>query len=42
MLLKVEKYIRGRICHANHRYGKANNKYIKYFEKSKESSCLKY
>ena len=43
MLLIVEKGIRGRICHAIHRYAKANNKYIKNFDKNKESSynqCL--
>ena len=27
MLLMVEKGIRGGICHARHRYAKANNKY---------------
>ena len=34
MLLKVEKGIRGVICHAIHRY--ANNKYMKDYEKNKE------
>ena len=29
MLLIVEKGIRGRICHALHRYAKVNNKYMK-------------
>ena len=29
MLLMVEKEISGRICHAAHRYVKANNKYMK-------------
>ena len=29
MLLVVEKEIRGGICHAIHRYPKANNKYMK-------------
>ena len=28
MLLMIEKWIRGRRCHAIHRYSKANNKYI--------------
>ena len=28
MLLMVEKGIRGRICHATHRYAKANNDYM--------------
>ena len=31
----VEKGIRGGICHAIHRYGKANNKYIKEHNKNK-------
>ena len=45
MLLIVEKGIRGRICHAIHRYAKANNnEYMKEYEKKKkkESSYLKY
>ena len=29
MLLMVEKGIRGGICHAIHRYAKANKKYMK-------------
>ena len=29
ILLKVEKGIKGGICHAIHRYAKANNKYMK-------------
>ena len=36
MLLVVEKGIRGGICHAIHRYAKANNKYIKNYVKNKE------
>ena len=28
MLLMIEKGIRGRICHAIHRYSRANNKYM--------------
>ena len=35
-LLVVEKGIRGGICHAIHRYAKANNKYIKNYVKNKE------
>ena len=31
MLLMVEKGIKGGICHAIHRYGKANNKRCKKF-----------
>ena len=38
----VEKGIRGGICHAIHRYAKANNKYMKDYDKNKESSYLKY
>ena len=36
----VEKRIKGGICHAIHRYAKANNEYMKYCYKSKESSYL--
>ena len=42
MLFMVEKGIRGGICHAIHRYAKANNKYMKDYDKNKESSYLKY
>ena len=42
MLLIVEKNIREGICHAIHRYEKANNKYMKDYHKNKESSYLKY
>ena len=42
MILLVEKGIRGGICHAIHRYAKANNKYMKDYDKNKESSYLKY
>ena len=41
MLLMVQKGIRGRKCHAIHRYAKANNKYMKN-SKNKESSCIQY
>ena len=40
MLLMVEKGIRGRICHAIHQYAKALNKYMKNYDKKKESSYL--
>ena len=40
MLLMVEKEIRGRICHAIYRYAKANNKYMKNYNKDKEKSFL--
>ena len=38
----VEKDIRRGICHAIHRYAKANNKYIKDYNKHKESTYLQY
>ena len=38
----VEKGIRGGICHAIHRYAKANNRYIKNYDKNKESSYIQY
>ena len=34
MLLMVAKGIRGLICHAIHRYLKANNKYMKDHDKN--------
>ena len=34
MLLMVEKEIKGVICHAIHRYAKANNKHIKDYNKN--------
>ena len=42
MLLMVEKEIRGGICHAIHRYAKANNKYMKNYDENEESSFLEY
>ena len=42
MLLIVEKGIRGGICHEIHWYPKANDKYMKDYDKNKESSYLKY
>ena len=38
----VEKGIRDRICHSIHRYGKANNKYMKNYNKNEESSFIQY
>ena len=38
LLLMVEKGIRGGICHAIHRYTKANNGYMKNHDRSIESS----
>ena len=40
MLLLVEKRIRGGICQATHRYAKANIKYMKNYDKNKESSNI--
>ena len=42
MLLMVEKGIRGGICQAIHRYGKANKNYMKNYNKNIESSYLTY
>ena len=42
MLLMVEEGIRGEICHAIHRHAKANNKYMKNYDKNKESSYIHY
>ena len=42
MLLMVEKGIRGGICHSIYRYGKANNKQMKDYDKNKELSYLQY
>ena len=42
MLLMVGKIIRGGICYTIHRYVKANIKYMKDYDKNKESSYLKY
>ena len=38
----VEICIIGGICHAIHRYVKANNKYMKNYDKNKESPYLKF
>ena len=32
MLLMIEKGIRGKICHAIHKYAKVNNKYTKNYD----------
>ena len=42
MLMMVEKGIGGEICHAIHRYAKANNKYMKNYNKNIESSYPVY
>ena len=38
----VEKGIRGGICHSIYQYAKANNKYMKDYEKNKDLSYLQY
>ena len=40
MLLMVEKVIRGGICHFIYRYAKANNEYMKDYDKIKELPYL--
>ena len=42
MLLIVEKGIRRGICHAIYRYAKANNRYMKNYNKYKEEEFLQY
>ena len=42
MLLMVEKDIRGGICHSIYRYAKANNRYVKDYDKNKASSYIQY
>ena len=42
VLLMVEKGITGEMYHAIHKYAKANNKYMKNYNKNKESSYIQY
>ena len=42
MLLIFKKCIRGGICHAVHRYAKANNEYINDYDPNTESSYFIY
>ena len=42
MLLMVEKDIKFGICYVIYRYLRANNKYMKNYDKNKESLYLKY
>ena len=42
MLSITGKGIRGGICHSIYRYAKANNKYMKDYDKNKELSYLQY
>ena len=38
----IEEGIRGGTCHAAHRYAKSNNRYMKDYDESKESSYIQY
>ena len=40
MLLMLEKGIGGGICYPIYQYTKADNKYMKDYDKTKELSCL--
>ena len=42
ILLMAEKGIRGVICHSIYWYAKASNKYMKDYDKNKESSYIQY
>ena len=42
MLLMIEKGIRGGICQATYRYAKANNKYMKNYDKNNESLYIEH
>ena len=42
MLLMTEKVIRGEVCQTTQRYAKANNEYIKNYNKNNESSYIEY
>ena len=38
----LERGIRGEIRHAKQTYAKANNKYMRNYNKDNESSCIQY
>ena len=42
MLMMIEKGIKDGICHGIYRYAKANNKYMKNYNRNIELSCLMY
>ena len=42
MLMMFEEGTRGGMCQATYRYAKANNKYMKNYDKNKESTFLIY
>ena len=42
MILMIEKVIKGGICQTTHRHVKANNKYMKNYNKNIEPSYIEY
>ena len=42
MLLMVKKHITEEICNSIYKYAKANNKYMKVYDKNKESSYIQF
>ena len=42
MILMIEKGIKGGICQATHSCAKANNKYVKNYDKNIDSSYIEY
>ena len=42
MILIIENRIRGGICQATHRYAKANNKFMKNYDKNIDSLYVEY
>ena len=42
MLLMIEEGIKGGMTQVSHRYAETNNKYMKNYNKNKESSYLMY
>ena len=42
MLLMLEEGIRGGMCQVSHHYAKANNKYLKNYDRNIESSYIEY
>ena len=42
MILMTENSIKGGICQATYRYAKANDKYMKNYDKNIESSFIEY
>ena len=42
MILMIEKGIRSGICQSSYRYAKANNRYMKKYDRNIESSFIEY